>query len=94
VGSSAPADLPQDGQRATFEKSRRLVVDRDLLAELERASGNSAERDRPEQADADYDTVFQKAGLAIDATDPIHAGKLPRSIDRPLGEGSLFDYRR
>ncbi len=88
----ALVQLETDRAGAT-EKARRLEVDRVLLADLEIARGKSTKLNRPEQADAAYNTAFRKAGLDIDATDSVEAGKwLAKRSDPVELAGYLDDW--
>jgi serine/threonine-protein kinase len=78
---------------AAAEKARQIEIDRVLLADLESVRGNRVAHRDPKRTDADYAEVFRKAGLDLDVTGAVEAGRWLASRTDPIElTGYLDDW--
>ena len=87
---SLVSDVERDRAAAT-EKTRRIEIDRIMLAELESVRGNRVDHRELKRSDAEYADVFRQAGLDLDATGPEEAGRWLASRTEPVEMAGYLD---
>jgi eukaryotic-like serine/threonine-protein kinase len=87
---SLVSDVERD-RAAAAEKARQIEIDRILLEELESVRGNRVDHRELKRADGEYAGVFRKAGLDLDATGPVEAGKWLAARTEPIEMAGYLD---